>query len=47
MQWEEAILFLINTLIKFRIMKMDNWLNLNKNLCWDSNCDPFASKANL
>ena len=49
-QWEVAILILINTsaLIKFGIVEMDNWLNLNKRPCWDSIRDPFASncKAN-
>ena len=47
-QWEVAILILINTstLIKFRIVEMDNWLNLNKRPCWDSIRDPFASEAN-
>ena len=45
-QWEVAILILINTSasIKFRIVKMNNWLNLNKRPCWDSIRDPFASK---
>ena len=34
-QWEVAILILINTAtpIKIRIVKMDNWLNLNKHSC--------------
>ena len=47
-QWEVAILILINTSasIKFRIVEMDNWLNLNKRPCWDSIRDPFASEAN-
>ena len=47
-QWEVAILILINTSgsIKFRIVKMDNWLNLNKCPCWDSIHDPFLSEAN-
>ena len=48
-QWEVAIQILINTsaLIKFRIVEMDNWLNLNKRSCWDSIRDPFAaSEAN-
>ena len=47
-QWEVAILILINTsaAIKFRIVKMDDWLNLNKRPCWDSIRDPFASEAN-
>ena len=31
---------------KFRIVEMDNWLNLNKRPCWDSIHDPFASEAN-
>ena len=47
-QWEVAILILINTSasIKFGIVEMDNWLNLNKRPCWDSIRDPFASEAN-
>ena len=47
-QWEVAILILINTSasIKFRIVKMDKWLNLNKHPCRDSICDPFVSEAN-
>ena len=47
-QWEVAILILINTSasIKFRIVKMDYWLNLNKRPCWDSIRDPFTSEAN-
>ena len=42
-----CILILINTsaLIKFRIVKMNYWLNFNKHLCWHSSCDPLASKA--
>ena len=46
-QWEVAILILINTSapIKFRIVEMDNWLNLNKPPCWDSSCDPFAFRG--
>ena len=44
-QWEVAILILINTSasIKFRIVEMDNWLNLNKHRCWDSIRDPFEA----
>ena len=47
-QWEVAILISINTSapIKFRIVEMDNWLNLDKCPCWDSIHDPFASEAN-
>ena len=47
-RWEVAILILINTsaLIKFSIVKMDNWLNISKCPCWDSIRDPFASEAN-
>ena len=47
-QWEVAILILINTSgsIKFRIVKVDYWLNLNKCPYWDSIRDPFASEAN-
>ena len=47
-QWEVAILILINTSasIKFRIVEMDDWLNLNKRPFWDSIWDPFASEAN-
>ena len=43
-QWEVANLILINTSasIKFRIVEMDNWLNLNKRPCWDSIRDPFS-----
>ena len=43
-----SILILINTSasIKFGIVEMDNWLNLNKRPCWDSISDPFASEAN-
>ena len=48
MQWEVVILILINTStsITFRIVEMDNWLNLNKHPCWDLIRDPFASEAN-
>ena len=47
-QWEVAILILIDTFapIKFRIVEMANWLNLNKRPCWDSIHDPFTSEAN-
>ena len=47
-QWEVAILILINTSasIKFKIVSMNNWLNLNKPPCWDSIRDPFVSEAN-
>ena len=49
-QCEIAILILINTSVpnKFRmiIVKVDNWLNLNKRLCWDSIRVPFESEAN-
>ena len=47
-QWGVAILILINTSasFKFRIVKMDHWLNLNKCPCWDSIRDPFVSEAN-
>ena len=47
-RWEVAILILINTStsVKFRSVEMDNWLNLNKPLCWDSICDPFTPEAN-
>ena len=47
-QWEVVILILINTSasIEFRIVKMDNGLNLNKHPCWDSVRDPFTSEAN-
>ena len=47
-QWDVAILILINTSasIKFRIVEMYNWLNLNKRPCWDSIRDFFASEAN-
>ena len=47
-QWEVAILILIksSTSIKFRIVEMDDWLNLNKRPCWDSIRDPFTSEAN-
>ena len=47
-QWKVAILLLINTSAstKFRIVEMDNWLDLNKRPCWDSIHDPFTSKAN-
>ena len=35
-QWEVAILIKVNTSasIKFRIVEMDNWLNLNTRPCW-------------
>ena len=52
-RWEVAIIFLIlinsSAPIKFRIVEMDNCLNLNKRPCWDSVRDPFASEpeANL
>ena len=47
-QWEVPFVILINSSapIKFRIVEMDNWLNLNKRPCWDSIRNPFASKAN-
>ena len=31
--------------IKFRIVEMDNCLNLNKHPCWDLIRDPFESEA--
>ena len=45
---EVVIVILINNSasIKFRIVEMDNWLNLNKLSCWDLIRDPFASEAN-
>ena len=47
-QREVAILILINTSasIKFRIVEMVNWLNLNMRPCWDLIRVPLASKAN-
>ena len=47
-QWEVAILTLINTSasIKFSIVEIYNWLNLNKRPCWDSIRDLLASEAN-
>ena len=47
-QWEVAILILINSSasVKIRIVKMDNWPNLNKCPWWDLICDPFASEVN-
>ena len=47
-QWQVAILILIytSTSIKFQIVEMDNWLNLNKRPCWDSIRDPSMSEAN-
>ena len=47
-KWEVAVLVLINisSSIKFRIVEMDNWLDLNKHLCWYAIRDPFAFEAN-
>ena len=48
-QWEVAILILINTSasIKFRIVEMDNWLNLNKRTCLasETNHEPLEDYA--